>query len=594
MFTRKLTRFWLLSVLTVAPTNWAAAVGPAGQTRPARHRPLIAQAASKARPPARRRGTAAPLPNTTAAPLPNSIAAPLANGAAADSTPGTDLSATPATTVSTPAVVASTPATPVAATTQVGAASVAPFTPLAAPPMTLWRFLGIPQGASRLGGAALNRRGNLPGLEPKPPLKALADPANLVSDSKMLKKAGLIKQQEDLKKQKIKALKYLATIGCGCYNRNPKEPTVQEAFIEGLKDCTEEVRYQAAKQLANAAESKCEYCSKNCCCDANVMQVLSDIAVGRDENGCFNEPSARVREAACEALMACRRSVPVYPAPAGAAPVVPLDTETIPQTTDPGETIPGGAPVPPQPNEARRTLLGDGLLARILNGSQRPDRTPPRTLAHDVAFDLPSEPAAVCEVAAVAEQPSPIAVSETTAIAERPSPAPRRSPVAKHRKQSLTASADNSISQAVEALPQPALANDTAERRGRDTRVADNHAPSSEMISLLSPLPEAERVRSGQRQSASPAAERHLPQSLHDVRGDAAPLKPTKRGAPTDEHAAPPAVDANRRRMAAAKHRPSAKSKVAAIRFLSESTTETAIPIAAGEPPATSGILAQD
>jgi hypothetical protein len=46
--------------------------------------------------------------------------------------------------------------------------------------------------------------------------------------------------------------------------------------------------------------------------------------------------------------------------------------------------------------------------------------------------------------------------------------------------------------------------------------------------------------------------------------------------------------------MAAAKHRPSAKSKVAAIRFLSESTTETAIPIAAGEPPATSGILAQD
>lgn len=369
MSARKLARFWLLSVLTVAPSGWAVAAGPTGRTRSPHHRPLIAQSASKARPPVRRRPAATP---------PVGASAAGAQAAAPDASPATDLSAsTPATPVSTPAMVASTPATPVAATTQVGAATTAPFTPLAAPPMTLWRFLGIPQGMSRLGGAALNRRGNFPGLEPKPPLKALADPANLVSDNKMLKKAALIKQQEDLKKQKIKALKYLATIGCGCYNRNPKEPTVQEAFIEGLKDCTEEVRYEAALQLANAAESKCEYCSKNCCCDANVMQVLSDIAVGRDENGCFNEPSARVREAACEALMACRRAVPVYPAPAGAAPVVPPDTETIPPIPD-TETIPGDAPAPPQPNEARHAVEGDELLGEILNAAPQTGHDGPR------------------------------------------------------------------------------------------------------------------------------------------------------------------------------------------------------------------------
>lgn len=380
MSARKLARFWLLSVLTVAPSGWAVAAGPTGRTRSPHHRPLIAQSASKARPPVRRRAAATP-------PVGASTAA--AQSAAADASPATDLSAsTPATPVSTPAMVASTPATPIAATSQVGAATTAPFTPLAAPPMTLWRFLGIPQGMSRLGGAALNRRGNFPGLEPKPPLKALADPANLVSDNKMLKKAALIKQQEDLKKQKIKALKYLATIGCGCYNRNPKEPTVQEAFIEGLKDCTEEVRYEAALQLANAAESKCEYCSKNCCCDANVMQVLSDIAVGRDENGCFNEPSARVREAACEALMACRRAVPVYPAPAGAAPVVPPDTETIPPIPD-TETIPGDAPAPPQPNEARHAVEGDELLGEILNAAPQTGHDGPRAW---YAIDMAAAP----------------------------------------------------------------------------------------------------------------------------------------------------------------------------------------------------------
>jgi hypothetical protein len=250
---------------------------------------------------------------------------------------------------------ASTPATPVS-TAQVGA--VPGPNGLVTPPMTLWRFLGIPQGLSRVAGATVNRRGNLPGLEPKPPLKALADPANLASKNPAIKKAAEIKQEEDLAKQKIKALKYLAKIGCGCY------PGVKEALIAALDDCTEKVRYEAAQQIGNAAENKCETCSKTCCCDAEMLQALYDKATKRDDNGCFLEPSERVREAACQAYLACRRSVPVYPA---AAPQQ-YEGETIPERRlPPGETIPdappGAAPAPN--NETRSQEETDALLSEL-------------------------------------------------------------------------------------------------------------------------------------------------------------------------------------------------------------------------------------
>lgn len=711
MFARKFARFWLLSVLTVAPTGWAVAAGPTRPTRSSRHRPLIAQSASKARPPARRRAAAAPLPNAAATRI------HAMDGRAANESPATDLSAsTPATAVSTPAIVASTPATPVAATTQVGAASTAPFTPLAAPQMTLWRFLGVPQGMSRLGGATLNRRGNFPGLEPKPPLKALADPANLVSDSKMLKKAALIKQQEDLKKQKIKALKYLATIGCGCYNRNPKEPTVQEAFIEGLKDCTEEVRYQAAVQLANAAESKCEYCSQNCCCDANVMQVLSDIAMGRDENGCFKEPSERVREAACEALMACRRAVPVYPAPAGVAPVVPPDTETIPQTPDTGETIPGDVPQPPAPNEARHAVEGDDLLAEILNGAPPAGQEPPRELARDVD-SVPAQSAGARPAMAGTDGPrawyaldtadsrrpalaaartaatqahststgharltgsvvgvdlktvtvgvdfagnqrpavgaklsvlhqyafqlvhlgelevvfvspngraiaQPVGKLSVTSVAKgdqvmgrfipRPdSEIPDHHPAAESHRPAIAAqppAAGHDAKVAAQTAEPPTQVNEatraneaTADGEDRASLASEPQPADSEVIALLDPLPEAEGGRPAKRlswpakQLSSSARERHEPKSLRETVGPAAPLPAAQPATLPDAHASQPAVAVETHKPAKAlKPRSAAKPKVAAIRFLSESTSASAVPIATREAPATSGVWAHD
>src|SRR5687768_11381028 len=66
-----------------------------------------------------------------------------------------------------------------------------------APPVTLWQFLGIPQGVKKLQGATRNRRGNHPNLEPKPPMRAIADPRNLESPDASIKKAAEVKTLED-------------------------------------------------------------------------------------------------------------------------------------------------------------------------------------------------------------------------------------------------------------------------------------------------------------------------------------------------------------------------------------------------------------
>ncbi len=173
----------------------------------------------------------------------------------------------------------------------------------AAPPATLWSFLGFPRsGLAR--AQFVNRRGNLPGLEKKPPLRNIADPANLAPEMpKAIQEAAKIKQAEDLAPQKIKAIKYLGKIGCGCY------PGVKEGLLAALDDCTEDVRYEAVQAFMEASGNVCNTCSDTCC-DADVVAKLNDMAYGMDENGCYKEPSARIRSAAAQAAQICERRLP--------------------------------------------------------------------------------------------------------------------------------------------------------------------------------------------------------------------------------------------------------------------------------------------
>jgi hypothetical protein len=194
---------------------------------------------------------------------------------------------------------AATSAKVVALTVIVGGCNV-PLQPVP----TIWQRLGIPQAAAGMRDGIANRSGNRPQLERKPRLLRIADEANLASENPAIKAAAEIKQQEDLAPQKIKALKYLATVGCGCYDKDGK---IEEALLAALKDCTEEVRVEAANAIAEAAGTcACKYdgCTPTCCKPAVVKQ-LYDMAYGADKDGCPIEPSREVRAAAARAMSAC-------------------------------------------------------------------------------------------------------------------------------------------------------------------------------------------------------------------------------------------------------------------------------------------------
>ncbi len=236
-------------------------------------------------------------------------------------------------------------------------------------PMTIWKFLGIPQNFQKNRDARVNRNGNNPDRERKPPLKRLADPENLKSENPAIKAAAEIKTEEDLAPQKVKAIKYLATIGCRCY------PQVKQALLAALDDCTEEVRYQAAVAFCRSAGNPCTVCNSSSCCDPDVRKKLKDMAYGMDANNCWKEPSARVRAAAELALNACEAVAPPSPTPVEAPKEVPTERGITP-------------PVPPVKSQTRSDWIevGDGEIAFS---------TPPRTSGPAVSQAAFSQPEAI-------------------------------------------------------------------------------------------------------------------------------------------------------------------------------------------------------
>lgn len=185
-----------------------------------------------------------------------------------------------------------------------------PPVPAVQPP-NLIDFLGIPQIVQGIGGFAQKTIAELqqlfpklatlnPELEATPPVLSLNDPSNLESDNPAIKAAAEVKLEEDAKPQKIKAIRYLGTLGCrGCY------PKVEEALLAALDDCTEDVRYEAVRQMSGTAGSACHYCKSSSCCSKKVRERLEYLVSGRDETGCLVEPSARVRRTARIVLDRC-------------------------------------------------------------------------------------------------------------------------------------------------------------------------------------------------------------------------------------------------------------------------------------------------
>ncbi|WP_339744414.1 hypothetical protein [uncultured Rubinisphaera sp.] len=176
---------------------------------------------------------------------------------------------------------------------------------------SLFDFLGFP----RIGTAFRNLAGGVyqltarlfpviatgfPEREPGDPVLPLDSPANLTSSSPAVQSAAKIKMDENQAQQKVKAINYLATIGCGgCY------PEVEDAFLAALEDCTESVRYAAVVALQDAGGNPCAYCSHKSCCSPRIRNKLMEMTQEGDCLDCPGEPSPRVRRVARLALFAC-------------------------------------------------------------------------------------------------------------------------------------------------------------------------------------------------------------------------------------------------------------------------------------------------
>lgn len=169
---------------------------------------------------------------------------------------------------------------------------------------SIWQFLGVPQifGGLRMIGTRIRSRlgSRFPGLEPRPPLLTITDPANLGPEaSPAVQTAAEVKAEEDQAAQKAKAINYLATLGCGGCDRG-----IEEALLAALDDCTEEVRHAAAKAFRDLSGNPCSVCKTDSCCSEAVLKKLNKVAYDT-KDGCYVEPSPRVRRMARLALAGC-------------------------------------------------------------------------------------------------------------------------------------------------------------------------------------------------------------------------------------------------------------------------------------------------
>jgi hypothetical protein len=303
----------------------------------------------------------------------------------------------------------------------------------AASPTTLLNFLGIPQGFHRLRDATANRWGNNPGMERTDPLKPIADPANLQSPNPAIQTAAKIKQAQDLAPQKIKAIKYLATVGCGCY------PNVKEALVAALDDCSEEVRYEAAVALCRAAGNPCKQCEKNGCCNAAVMNKLQELAYGQDDQCCPKEPSARVRAAAQSALQACQRMHPEVGAPTIMPQGAPggLPGGEPPHTLQPRQERPANAPkplIPEPPTEPTPApVKPTPTPVKPTSASAQP------TLAPAKPIPAPVKPTSASAQPTLAPAQPTLAPAQPTSVPAQPAPTPAELTLAPARSSSSPA-----------------------------------------------------------------------------------------------------------------------------------------------------------
>ncbi|WP_143543842.1 hypothetical protein [Rhodopirellula sp. MGV] len=203
------------------------------------------------------------------------------------------------------ATVPSAAPAPAPASAQAGGATIVAVAAPSPPPVTLPQFLGLDLvfgGAQKATLCVRNRLGSrFPGLEPKPPIKSITDPANMEPGaSPAVQAAAKAKVEADKAPQKAKAIRYLASQGCGeCY------PDTEDALLAALEDCSEQIRYEVVRGLQSSVGGCCQSCKENSCCTPKLLKKLYQVAYDRDDAGCFVESSARIRRNARLVICKC-------------------------------------------------------------------------------------------------------------------------------------------------------------------------------------------------------------------------------------------------------------------------------------------------
>src|SRR5262245_25841645 len=261
-----------------------------------------------------------------------------------------------------PAAAPAAPTLPTSAS--VGGANIVAIAPpgqQCCPKQTLPQFLGVTgacEGIKGLINRLRNRLGSIwPGLEAKPEILSIADPANLDSPNPAVAAAASVKAEEDGAAQKAKAIVYLASVGCaGCY------PGIEDALLAALDDCTELVRFETAKALRSTANMPCKNCCRSACCGPKIREKLQKLAYETDEQGCYLESSDRVRRMARLALANCA-CVPDKPGQAA---------QRLPEEGPGPEEAPApAAVVAPAPGTPTASVLRPGVTTAAAGGTIR-------------------------------------------------------------------------------------------------------------------------------------------------------------------------------------------------------------------------------
>ena len=103
-------------------------------------------------------------------------------------------------------------------------------------------------------------------------------------------------------------LYHMLTLGCGCYN-DKNAGLVEGAVLEGLDDCTIEVRREALNLVLNQVQGGqcgCQpACNPKSCCTPKIYKKLEEMVNKTTNTGCPAESDSSIRYLAQQVLNAC-------------------------------------------------------------------------------------------------------------------------------------------------------------------------------------------------------------------------------------------------------------------------------------------------